>query len=206
LSAYDASPEPWPGGAAQEPAELKIVIAGGFGVGKTTMVGAVSEIPPLRTEELLTTASEPTDHLGEGQTKSTTTVAMDFGRVTFTDPRPMVLMLFGTPGQERFWFTWDDLSYRAVGAVVLADTRRLEDSFAAVNFFEQRGLPFVVAVNEFDQADHYHPAEIRHALELPDTVPVELCDARDPHSAVSVLITLVSHALSRHSSALGARP
>ncbi|MFI5822853.1 GTP-binding protein [Streptomyces rishiriensis] len=185
---------------------LKIVIAGGFGVGKTTLVKAVSEITPLQTEEVLTQASEATDHLAEGQTKSTTTVALDFGRITFAHPRPMVLLLFGTPGQERFLFTWDDLSSGAVGAVILADTRRLSDSFTAVSYFEQRGVPFLIAVNEFDQAHRYTCEEIRRALRLSEAVPVVLCDARVTHSSINVLIALVTHAIARHSAAQGARP
>ncbi|MBV9022291.1 MAG: ATP/GTP-binding protein, partial [Streptomycetaceae bacterium] len=194
------------------PSLIKNVVAGGFGVGKTTLVGAVSEIPPLTTEEYLTFASSATDSLAGVEAKTTTTVSMDFGRITFTQPQPMVLYLFGTPGQDRFLFAWDDLSHGAIGAVVLADTRRLADSFTAVGYFEKRGLPFVVAVNEFDVpgAYRYTPDEVRSALELPDAVPVLLCDARDTRSAAKVLITLVSHALScvrsRQSSVLGAHP
>ncbi|WP_055586870.1 GTP-binding protein [Streptacidiphilus griseoplanus] len=180
---------------ATPPTLLKIVVAGGFGVGKTTLVGAVSEIPPLTTEEYLTEASSRTDPLAGVEAKSTTTVAMDFGRITFDDPQPMVLYLFGTPGQDRFLFTWDDLAHGAVGAVIPADTRRLADSFTAVGYFEQRGLPFVIAVNQFDNAHRYTPDEVRHALELPATVPVLLCDARQTRSAATVLITLVRHAL-----------
>ena len=186
-----------PQAPAAAPAVLKILITGGFGVGKTTMVGAVSEIPPLTTEEYLTAASAGTDRLTGVEDKSTTTVALDFGRITFTRPQPLVLLLFGTPGQERFWFTWDDLSHGAVGAVVLVDTRRLADSFTVIGHFEQRGLPFVVAVNQFDGAHRYTAAEVRHALELPERVPVVECDARDTRSATTVLITLVSYALSR---------
>ncbi|MBA9002828.1 GTP-binding protein [Thermomonospora cellulosilytica] len=187
------------------PALLKIVIAGGFGVGKTTLVGAVSEIPPLTTEEYLTTAGAGTDCLTGVEDKTTTTVSMDFGRISFRHPQPMVLFLFGTPGQERFLFLWDDLTHGAIGAVVLVDTRRLEAGFTAVDYFEQRGLPFVVAVNDFDDAPHrYTPTEVRHALELPKQVPVVLCDARDTRSAAAVLTTLVSHALSRSRS--DARP
>ncbi|MFJ9420011.1 GTP-binding protein [Streptomyces sp. NPDC101227] len=185
---------------------MKIVIAGGFGVGKTTLVGAVSEIPPLTTEQLLTDASSRTDSLVGVESKTTTTVFMDFGRITFD---AMVLFLFGTPGQERFLHVWDDLSHGAVGAVVLADTRRLEDSFTAVNYFEQRATPFVVAINEFGDAYQYRTDEIRHALELPDAVPLLRCDARDTRSAINVLTALVRHVLSTTAScypALGARP
>ncbi|MFE2426946.1 ATP/GTP-binding protein [Streptomyces sp. NPDC059373] len=181
---------------ATVPALLKIVVAGGFGVGKTTLVRAVSEIPPLTTEEYLTTAGSSTDSLNGVAAKTTTTVSMDFGRVTFDEPQPMVLYLFGTPGQERFLFTWDDLSHGAIGAVVLADTRRLQDSFTAVSYFEKHRRPFVVAVNQFDGAYDYTCREVRQALELPEDVPVLLCDARQTRSAVSVLITLVRYALS----------
>jgi signal recognition particle receptor subunit beta len=179
-------------------AELKIVIAGGFGVGKTTMVATLSEIPPLTTEEVLTAVGEGVDDLHGVAGKHTTTVAMDFGRITFPNPdRHMILFLFGTPGQERFWFTWSDLSRGAVGAVVLADTQRLEDSFAAVSYFEGRSIPFLVAVNEFDGADRYSPGEIREALQLPQDVPVIPCDVRQHASAKNVLITLVTHSLNR---------
>ncbi|WP_331752389.1 ATP/GTP-binding protein [Streptomyces sp. NBC_00829] len=187
-----------PGGAALPVAELKIVVAGGFGVGKTTMVATVSEIEPLMTEEVLTDAGRDIDDLTGVAEKTTTTVAMDFGRITFDEtPRPMILFLFGTPGQERFWFAWPDLSYGAVGAVVLADTRRLEDSFAAVSYFEQLKTPFVVAVNEFDDAYRYTPTEVRQALELDPQVPVLICDVRERASAMTVLIRLVEHSLRR---------
>lgn len=185
-------------GAALPVAELKIVVAGGFGVGKTTMVATVSEIEPLMTEEVLTHAGRNIDDLTGVTEKTTTTVAMDFGRLTFDEPpRPMILFLFGTPGQERFWFAWRDLSEGAVGAVVLADTRRLEDSFAAVSYFEQLKTPFVVAVNEFDNAYRYEPSEVRQALELGPEVPVLTCDVRNRKSAMTVLIRLVEHSL-RH--------
>ncbi|MEJ8639911.1 GTP-binding protein [Streptomyces sp. MS2.AVA.5] len=187
------------GGARIPAAELKIVVAGGFGVGKTTLVGTLSEISPLTTEEVITVASTGIDDLHGIKDKTTTTVAMDFGRITFPEPpRPMILFLFGTPGQERFWFAWNDLSYGAVGAVVLADTRRLHESFAAVSYFEQLKTPFLVAVNQFDGAYHYPPDEIRQALELDPSVPVMTCDVRQHASAMAVLIKLVEHSLERH--------
>ncbi len=175
------------------PAALKLLIAGGFGVGKTTFVGAVSEIEPLRTEEIITSASIGTDSLTGVELKETTTVALDFGRITVD--RDHILYLFGTPGQERFWFMWDELSEGAMGAVVLADTRRLQDCFAAVDFFESRGLRFVVAVNEFDDAFRYRPADLRAALDLDPGVPIVTCDARDTRSATTVLVRLVRHLL-----------
>jgi signal recognition particle receptor subunit beta len=170
-------------------ATFKILVAGGFGVGKTTLVGAISEVRPLRTEEALTSAGVSHDDVAGVEDKTTTTVAMDFGRITLAGRR--VLYLFGTPGQERFWFMWDDLSYGALGAVVLADTRRLADCFASIDYFEKRRLPFVVAINCFDGAHRYDPAEVRAALELGPRVPVVLCDARQAESAKNVLITLV---------------
>jgi signal recognition particle receptor subunit beta len=176
-------------------AAFKILIAGGFGAGKTTLVGAISEVRPLRTEEALTSVSVSHDDLQGVENKTTTTVAMDFGRITLGGRR--VLYLFGAPGQERFWFMWDDLSYGALGAVVLADTRRLADCFASVDYFEKRGLAFVVAINCFDGAHRYDPAEVRAALDLGPQVPVALCDAREPESVKIVLITLVEHVLAR---------
>ncbi|GAA1112222.1 GTP-binding protein [Nocardiopsis metallicus] len=175
------------------PTAVKVLIAGGFGVGKTTLIGSVSEIEPLSTEEIITSASIGTDDLGGVEGKTTTTVAFDFGRVTF--PSQHVLYLFGTPGQERFWFMWDELCEGALGAVVLADPRRLEASFAAVDFFERRGIHFLVAVNEFDGAFRYEPEEVRAALKLDLRTPVVLCDARSSRSATSVLVSLVQSLL-----------
>jgi signal recognition particle receptor subunit beta len=176
-----------------EPVTLKILVAGGFGVGKTTLVSAVSEIRPLRTEELLTEAGRPVDDVSGVEGKHTTTVAMDFGRITLRED--LVLYLFGTPGQERFWFMWDELSEGALGAVVLADTRRLEDCFAAVDYFERRSIPFLVGVNCFEGAARYPAQAVRQALDLDDHVPLLLCDARDRESVKEILVGVVQHAM-----------
>ncbi|MEU9607913.1 ATP/GTP-binding protein [Streptomyces sp. NPDC048057] len=178
-----------------EPVALKILVAGGFGVGKTTLVGAVSEIRPLRTEEVLSEAGRPVDDTAGVAGKTTTTVAMDFGRITLRDD--LVLYLFGTPGQQRFWFLWDELAQGALGAVVLADTRRLQDSFAAVDYFERRGIPFTVAVNCFDGAERFPAASVRAALDLDPGVPLMMCDARERDSAKLALVAVVEHALER---------
>ncbi|MEV5243474.1 ATP/GTP-binding protein [Streptomyces cinnamoneus] len=175
------------------PVALKLLVAGGFGVGKTTLVGAISEIKPLRTEELLTEAGRPVDDTSGVEAKRTTTVAMDFGRITLRDD--LVLYLFGTPGQDRFWFLWDELAQGALGAVVLADTRRLADCFAAVDYFERRGIAFTLAVNCFDGAVRYPEEAVRDALDLDPEVPVVLCDARDRESVKHVLVSVVEHAL-----------
>jgi len=173
----------------------KIVIAGGFGVGKTTFVGAVSEIPPVSTETILTGLSTRVDDLSHLPRKVTTTVAMDFGRITI-DPR-LVLYLFGTPGQTRFWFMWEHMVRGAIGAVVLADVRRLSDSFAPLDYMEQQQLPFVVAVNQFDGAPRYQPQDIHHALGVAPDTPVLPGDARTRASAKQILIALLEHALRR---------
>jgi uncharacterized protein len=170
---------------------LKILIAGGFGVGKTTLVGSVSEIPPLRTEEMITEISGGVDSLAGVEGKTTTTVALDFGRITLNDS--LILYLFGTPGQERFWFMWDELALGALGAVVLADTRRLDGCFAAVDFFERRQIPFIVAVNNFFGEQRYTDDEVRDATDLDPHVPILQCDVRHRESSKTVLATLLEH-------------
>ncbi|MEV8092888.1 ATP/GTP-binding protein [Kitasatospora sp. NPDC085879] len=183
------------------PGAVKILVAGGFGVGKTTMVGSVSEIEPLSTEERITQASVGVDSLDGVRDKSTTTVAMDFGRITLRDD--LVLYLFGTPGQFRFWFMWDDLALGALGAIILADTRRLESSFAAVDYFEQRGVPFAVGVNCFHGRREASAEDVRAALDLDESVPVVLCDVRDRASSKEVLLALLDRVRSGALAAAG---
>jgi signal recognition particle receptor subunit beta len=175
------------------PITIKILIAGGFGAGKTTLVSSVSEIRPLRTEEMLSERGEFVDSLQGIEQKETTTVAMDFGRITIRSD--LIVYLFGTPGQRRFWFMWDDLAFGALGAVVMADARRLADCFPSVDYFERQDIPFVVAVNCFDGIQHYPIGPVTKALNLASNVPVVLCDARRRDSCRDVLVTLTEHAL-----------
>jgi uncharacterized protein len=183
------------GGPGVSVTAVKLLVAGGFGVGKTTMVSSISEITPLRTEEVLTELSVGVDDVTGVERKTTTTVALDFGRITLS--QHLVLYLFGTPGQDRFWFMWNELATGALGAVVLADTRRLEDSFPSIDFFERRGVPFIIGVNRFEGSPEYAISEVRDALDIDPGVPILLCDVRRRDSCKQLLVALTEHVIER---------
>jgi signal recognition particle receptor subunit beta len=183
------------GGSGVTVTAVKLLVAGGFGVGKTTMVSSISEITPLRTEEVLTELSVGVDDLSGVERKTTTTVALDFGRITLS--QHLVLYLFGTPGQDRFWFMWNELAQGALGAVVLADTRRLDDCFPSIDFFERRSIPFVIGVNRFEGSPEYAVDEVRHALDVDDMVPIIISDVRRRDSSKQLLVALTEHVIER---------
>lgn len=195
MDSAPAESAPSPAAAREGLLPLKILVAGGFGVGKTTLVRSLSEVPPLSTEQEMTSLSRGVDDASVVPDKTTTTVAMDFGRLTVDEK--LVLYLFGTPGQSRFWFMWDELARGAVGAVVLVDLRRVDDCFAAIDYFENRGVPFVVAVNDFPGTGGFDDDTVRDALALPPGAPLVRMDARDDGSCEATLVALVEHALAR---------